>query len=367
MPSNRPGGSAGRPLSPCLPQDRQGYTGSVRRRALAGLFALALAAAGLAMAAVASGTPPLALLATTTTTTTATGTTTNSDAIAPGVSIAAVAVGGMTPDEAYDAVGTYFGRPLVLVVARHRLAPLPSQLGAVARVGEAVGRARNAAPGTRIPLEVEVKRGRVRAYIRTLAKRFDVKPVDARLYLRNLRPWIAKPVQGRALYRLRTETAIVTALVTHKRGPLFLRQKTIAPGLTRTNFGPVVVIRRGSNQLHLYRGMQAWRVFPVATGQSSYPTPLGRFQIVVKWRNPWWYPPSSPWAQGLKPIPPGPGNPLGTRWMGLSAPGVGIHGTPDAASIGYSASHGCIRMRIPEAEWLFRHVEIGTTVFIVSA
>jgi lipoprotein-anchoring transpeptidase ErfK/SrfK len=148
---------------------------------------------------------------------------------------------------------------------------------------------------------------------------------------------------------------------------LLLRQKAIPPEATRTTFGPVIVIRRGSNRLYLYRGMRFWRVFPVATGQAIYPTPLGRFRIVVKWRNPWWYPPSSPWAAGLKPIPPGPGNPLGTRWMGLSAPGVGIHGTPDAASIGYSASHGCIRMRIPEAEWLFRQVRIGTTVFIVSA
>jgi lipoprotein-anchoring transpeptidase ErfK/SrfK len=113
--------------------------------------------------------------------------------------------------------------------------------------------------------------------------------------------------------------------------------------------------------------MRLERTFGVATGQASYPTPLGRFHIVVKWRNPWWYPPSSPWAHGLKPVPPGPGNPLGTRWLGLSAPGVGIHGTPDAASIGYSASHGCIRMRIPEAEWLFRHVELGTAVFIVGA
>jgi lipoprotein-anchoring transpeptidase ErfK/SrfK len=52
--------------------------------------------------------------------------------------------------------------------------------------------------------------------------------------------------------------------------------------------------------------------------------------------------------------------------MGLSAPYVGIHGTPDAASIGYSASHGCIRMRIPDAEWLFNHVKVGTPVFIIS-
>ena len=83
-------------------------------------------------------------------------------------------------------------------------------------------------------------------------------------------------------------------------------------------------------------------------------------------RNPWWYPPPSPWAEDAEPVPPGPGNPLGTRWMGLSAPYVGIHGTPDAASIGYSASHGCIRMRIPDAEWLFQHVKVGTPVFIID-
>ena len=61
-----------------------------------------------------------------------------------------------------------------------------------------------------------------------------------------------------------------------------------------------------------------------------------------------------------------PGNPLGTRWMGLSAPAVGIHGTPDPASIGYSVSHGCIRMRIPEVEWLFTQVDIGTPVYILQ-
>jgi lipoprotein-anchoring transpeptidase ErfK/SrfK len=53
--------------------------------------------------------------------------------------------------------------------------------------------------------------------------------------------------------------------------------------------------------------------------------------------------------------------------MGLSVGGVGIHGTPSAYSIGYSASHGCIRMRIPEAEWLFERVRVGTHVFIVRA
>jgi lipoprotein-anchoring transpeptidase ErfK/SrfK len=127
------------------------------------------------------------------------------------------------------------------------------------------------------------------------------------------------------------------------------------------------VIRRESKSLYLYEGRRLVRRLGVATGQSRYPTPLGTFAIADKQYNPWWYPPTSDWAKGLKPVPPGAGNPLGTRWMGLNGGLVGIHGTPDAASIGYSASHGCIRMRIPDAEWLFEHVDVGTPVVIVSA
>jgi L,D-transpeptidase ErfK/SrfK len=126
------------------------------------------------------------------------------------------------------------------------------------------------------------------------------------------------------------------------------------------------VIRRDSKKLFLYNGTKLRRVFRVATGQSSYPTPIGQFEIIVKQRNPWWYPPAgSAWAEGADPVPPGPGNPLGTRWMGISSPYVGIHGTFNSWSIGYSASHGCVRMLIPEVEWLFERVDVGTPVFIV--
>jgi L,D-transpeptidase ErfK/SrfK len=147
-----------------------------------------------------------------------------------------------------------------------------------------------------------------------------------------------------------------------------LRAKYTNPPVTPKTIGPVILIKRNSNQLTLYNGMKVVRKFQVATGQNIYPTPLGRFQIVVKWKNPWWYPPTQDsWAKGLKPVPPGPNNPLGTRWMGLNAPGVGIHGTDEPASIGYSLSHGCIRMLVPQAEWLFDHVNVGTPVFIISA
>ena len=164
-----------------------------------------------------------------------------------------------------------------------------------------------------------------------------------------------------------TVKAIAKELRLNARDAILLRTNKTPAHVTRANFGPVIVIHRGSNRLYLYKGARLNRLFPVATGQSVYPTPLGSFHIVVMWRNPWWYPPNSPWAQGEQPVPPGPNNPLGTRWMGISAPGVGIHGTNNDASIGYSVSHGCIRMHVSDAEWLFNHVDIGTPVFIVSA
>ena len=101
-----------------------------------------------------------------------------------------------------------------------------------------------------------------------------------------------------------------------------------------------------------------------AVGQPAYPTPLGTFSIITKVVDPTWTPPNSPWAQGALPIPPGPDNPLGTRWMGISAANVGIHGTNDPTSIGYSVSHGCIRMQIPDVERLFDLVYVGTSVTI---
>jgi lipoprotein-anchoring transpeptidase ErfK/SrfK len=304
---------------------------------------------------------------TTSTSTTTTTTTTAPQVLASDVTIGGVQVGGLTPEAAYAAVREAFERPLVLIAAGRRLTPLPEQLGAVAYALNAVERAKTAPPGTEVPLRIAVEGRRVRAYVATVAKRVDRRPVDSRLFLRGLRPWISKDRPGRKLDRTAATQAIVSALVANRKGPLRLRARALPAAVARRGFGPVIVIRRGSNRLFLYSGMRFLRSFGVATGQSVYPTPLGRFQIVVKWKHPWWYPPSSDWARGLQPVPPGPGNPLGTRWMGLSARGVGIHGTPDPASIGYSVSHGCIRMLIPQAEWLFEHVRVGTTVFIVPA
>jgi lipoprotein-anchoring transpeptidase ErfK/SrfK len=287
-------------------------------------------------------------------------------AIPTGVTIGGLDVGGLTPEAATAAVEQAFQSPLVLRLGATEITVTPDVLGAVPVIDKAVERALAATPGTPVSLGVTVNGGTA-AFVAQLAQRFNRPAVDAKLSLRNLRPWLSKERAGLKLSQRRAVHDINVQLAAVVRQPVTLVQDRVRPTITRSNFGPVIVIRRQSNRLFLYQGTKYRRFFAVATGQSQYPTPLGRFKIVVKWRNPWWYPPNSPWAQGQKPIPPGPENPLGTRWMGLSAPGVGIHGTPSDASIGYSVSHGCIRMHIPEAEWLFNHVEIGTTVFIVAA
>ncbi|MGE5274828.1 MAG: L,D-transpeptidase family protein, partial [Verrucomicrobiota bacterium] len=310
----------------------------------------------------------------TTTTTTATTTTTPKPKPRPkpapkvlpqGVTIGGIHVGGLAPRAAYLVVRAAFNSPLVLSVGAHKVEAPPARLGAVAYAKNAVSRARFAPPGTAVPLGVNVDGSRVRRLVASLGKRFDREPVDSKLLLRDLKPYITDGAPGKRLDARGSREAVIGALRQNRRTGIVLPFRAVPQKVTRGAFGPVIVIHRGANQLYLYRGMKPWRTFTVATGQAIYPTPLGRFDIVVKWKDPWWYPPNSPWAKGAKPIPPGPGNPLGTRWMGLSAPGVGIHGTPDPASLGYSASHGCIRMYIPYAEWLFDHVEIGTPVFIV--
>jgi lipoprotein-anchoring transpeptidase ErfK/SrfK len=302
------------------------------------------------------------------TTTTPTTTTTPAPAVVPaGVTLGGVAIGGLDADTAAQAVLDSFSRPVTLRFERTRIEATPSLFALSVSIDSAIARALTSAPGTTLALRASVDKTLIRNFVAKLATRFNRKPVASRLLFRNLKPVVTSSVDGRTIEQ-RTAVAAITDQVVHgTRVPLTLQAKFSKPKLTEKTIGPVVVIRRASNALTLYNGAKVVRQFKVATGQAVYPTPLGLFSIVVKWKNPWWYPPASPWAKGEKPVPPGPGNPLGTRWMGLSAPGVGIHGTPQSGSIGYSLSHGCIRMLIPQAEWLFEHVDIGTPVYIVSA
>jgi murein L,D-transpeptidase YcbB/YkuD len=158
--------------------------------------------------------------------------------------------------------------------------------------------------------------------------------------------------------------ATSAALVDFKRSKGF-DTNPILDRETMVSLLGAIVIDRSERKLYLYDGDTVVKTFRVAVGQPRYPTPTGNYVIVNKAYNPTWSPPPSPWAEGLEPVPPGPGNPLGTRWMGLSAPHVGIHGTYQGWSIGTAASHGCIRMHIRDVEELFELVYVGTPVDIV--
>lgn len=283
------------------------------------------------------------------------------------VRVAGVDVGGLQIDAAEQFVRASFARPLVVVVAGRRIAVTPADLGAVAYTGSAVRRALAVSAGGSVDLSVRVPGAGVRAFVERLAATVDKPVVNRTLKLVDFRPTLSPGLAGRRLDRSTAVAAIVRALVTGRRAPTTLPLRPVKPAMPAVAQTDLIVIRRASNQLELFRGIKLVRRFGVATGRPEYPTPLGTFTIVNKQRDPWWYPPSSDWAKGEKPVPPGPGNPLGTRWMGLSEPLVGIHGTPDAASIGYSRSHGCIRMRIDQVEWLFEQVGTGTKVMIVPA
>lgn len=289
-----------------------------------------------------------------------------------GVTVAGVDLTGLNSREAGTLLSRAFDRPVVLRYRKRTWEFAPQTLGADARIGAAVRRALAAPEGARLRLPLSLDGRRLRAWARAFSRDFGRPAENARIVLRGLRPRATKERVGRRLDLLATQMRVAVPLRAGRREAVPLAVRRVRPRVTGADLGQAIVIRRSSNRLYLYRatahrGLRLVRKLGVATGQAAYPTPLGNFTIATKQLNPWWNPPDSDWAAGASPIPPGPGNPLGTRWMGLSEPLVGIHGTPDAASIGYSASHGCIRMRIPEAEWLFERVKVGTPVYIVAA
>lgn len=120
-----------------------------------------------------------------------------------------------------------------------------------------------------------------------------------------------------------------------------------------------IVISLAEKQLMLFEGSSMLKTYRVAVGKPSTPTPLGSFRIVNRINHPTWY------GHG-NPVAPGPSNPLGTRWIGLSKSGYGIHGTNEPDSIGKAISHGCIRMRNKDVEELFALVTPGVTVELIG-
>jgi lipoprotein-anchoring transpeptidase ErfK/SrfK len=127
--------------------------------------------------------------------------------------------------------------------------------------------------------------------------------------------------------------------------------------LAQTRIQRQVLVSIPDRKLAVLENGELLKVFPVAVGAADSPSPSGEFQIINRLTNPTYYHPGTV-------IPAGPANPLGTRWIGLSRKGYGIHGTNAPRSIGKAASHGCIRMAKRDLEQLFDMLRVGDTVSI---
>ena len=125
---------------------------------------------------------------------------------------------------------------------------------------------------------------------------------------------------------------------------------TVPPVMTRR-----VVVSIPDRKLAVIENNEVVQVFAVAVGAPATPSPVGTFTVVNRVANPTYYHPGTV-------VAPGPRNPLGTRWIGLSQKGYGIHGTDNQASVGFAKSHGCIRLRTADIERLFERLRPGDVV-----
>jgi lipoprotein-anchoring transpeptidase ErfK/SrfK len=240
------------------------------------------------------------------------------------------------------------------------------------------GRAAPPAPDGTLPPasatpSVSYKRKPVWRFVRSAAAKVAVAPRDARIKIKTYRISKVKGRKGRAM----PVPPVVEAIQAIVADPTLPRE--VAPKLTKVApkirtkelakaYPSVITIDQSSFRLRLFKRLKFVKGYGVAVGQPAYPTPNGLFAIQSKQVNPTWTAPNSPWAgemAGQQVAGGAADNPLKARWMGVNG-AVGIHGTGQPWSIGTRASHGCIRMTVPDVIDLFGRVDVGTPVLIAS-
>lgn len=172
-------------------------------------------------------------------------------------------------------------------------------------------------------------------------------------------------------HRLRAE--IARAIVSPTAPRTFSADThTVQPAMTSAklarDYDTVLIVRRSQFTLSLYKGLKLKKTYEIAVGMQGLETPAGLYHIQNKAVNPAWNVPDSKWAGKLagKVIPGGaPNNPLKARWLGIFD-GAGIHGIDPSeyGTIGHAASHGCVRMRIPDVIDLYPQVPVGAPIYI---
>jgi lipoprotein-anchoring transpeptidase ErfK/SrfK len=311
------------------------------------------------------------------------------DLIANGVKVAGVDVGGMHRAEARRVLARRIGAPLerpLAVTYRHRRFRLSARRAALrvrvdAMVGEAihksssgffVGRAiRDVTGGSEnadLPARLDYSRPAVGRLVARVQLGLNRRPRDARLNfpsLSQVKERNGVTVRVAALRQRLHQALTVPGVPRRIAAPVEItRPRVTRAQLARRN-PRLIVIDRNAFQLRFYRHLSLVRTYPIAVGQQGLETPAGLHHIEDKQINPSWHVPNSSWAGSLagRVIPPGPDDPIKARWMGI-IDGSGIHGTDEVGTLGSAASHGCIRMAIPDVEQLYDKVRLGDPVYV---
>lgn len=314
-----------------------------------------------------------------------------SDEIAEGIEIGGIDVGGLTADEAEKLVTAELVKPLdkpLLVTyddVRYQLNE--DKLKIAADVEGMVDRALDESQEGGLPVrlwryatggeveesispKVTYDEAAISEFVAKIAEAVNRDPVNA-----SVEPTAGsiEPVAGQkglTLQEGELREELLVAVQSPDHRTVEAKVETIEPEVTTDELAeqyPVyLTVDRSSFQLKLWENLKLSKTYTVAIGAVGFDTPAGLYSIQNKAVDPAWNVPDSDWAGDLagKVIPGGaPNNPLKARWMGIYD-GAGIHGTDDVASLGSAASHGCVRMAVPDVIELYDQVPVGTPIYI---
>jgi lipoprotein-anchoring transpeptidase ErfK/SrfK len=314
------------------------------------------------------------------------------DRIAKGMRIGGVDVGGLSAERARDRLHEHLVAPLTKTVSvragaqtfrltarearvRVNAGELVDEAVDASRQGSFISRAwRDVTGGTidrHVAPTIEYSKPAVQRLVDRIRVAVSRPARDATVDISITNIDVKQSQTGRTIdagaLRRKVQDALVDVRADRSlRAPL----KKVTPKVTTADlagrYPSIITVDRNNHRLRLFKDLKLATSYPIAVGQAGLETPAGQYTIQNMAENPSWHVPQSAWAGSLAGtvIPPGPENPIKARWMGIYD-GAGIHGTDDVNSIGTSASHGCVRMRIPDVEALYDQVKVGTPVLIV--
>jgi lipoprotein-anchoring transpeptidase ErfK/SrfK len=314
------------------------------------------------------------------------------DLIAEGVKVNGVPIGGMTRVEAEKKLSATLLAPLdrpVKVAYKDRTFTLSQKAAAIgidirgsvdkalrsSQEGNMFSRSwrniRNESLNQELAAEVSYNKPAIDKLVKRVRKSLERKPVEAKVDLsKGFIDEHGSKTGLRVKYNTLAKEVEQTLLDPGNTDEVKIRTTVVQPKVSTEQlakkYPAVLIVDRGSFQLTLYKNLKKAKTYGIAVGQVGLDTPAGLYTIQNKAVNPAWHVPNSAWAGDLagKVIAgDDPSNPIKARWMGIYD-GVGVHGTSDDASIGSAASHGCIRMHVPDVEELYDQVPVGAPIYI---